>query len=157
MTTVASMTFSGGGIRDADIAAAAAIAATKVEHQFSIDIELAEQDTTVADIEKLAHIVRGGSAELVAFEAAIITAGAGAADTIEVDLQKGNAGNDFATLCSTVIEIDGTTAVRTPVAAVLSTTALSDGDILKVVVDQTTDTTQAKGLVCTITLREDPT
>ena len=158
MSSVATIDFTGGGIRNSDIGTGAAIAATKLEHQFSIDRQLyAEGTEIVALASELLHIVHGTSGEVVAFEGAIFTQATGADRTVDVALQKSTGAGAFATIMTTNVEITNTTAVRTPVAAVVSNTALVDGDILRAVVTVAGSAdAQAEGLLITLTLREDP-
>jgi len=155
--TVANIEFTGGGIRNDDVATGAGIAATKVEHQQSIDRQLyAEGATIVALASELLHISQA-SGTLVGFEGAITTQATGADRTVNVDLQKSTGAGAFASITTTDIEIDNTTAIRTAVAGVLSSTGLIDGDILRAVVTVAGSAgAQAEGLVITLTLREDP-
>lgn len=159
MATVVTMQFTGGGIRNSDVASGAAIAATKLTHQFSIDRQLyAEGAAVVALASELLHIVSGTTAEIVTFEGVITTQATGADRTVNVDLQKSTGGGAFASITTTDIEIDNTTAIRTAVAATLSNTSLSDGDVLRAVVSVAgSASAQAAGLLITLTLREDPT
>ena len=155
--TVANIEFTGGGIRNDDVATGAGIAAAKVEHQQSIDRQLyAEGAAVVALASELLHISQAGGT-LVGFEGIITTQATGADRTVNVDLQKSTGAGAFASITTTDIEIDNTTAVRTAVAAVLSSTGLVDGDILRAVVTVAGSAgAQAAGLMITLTLREDP-
>ena len=155
--TVADITFTGGGIRDTDVATGAGIQATKLEHQQSMDAELFDESTTVAALaSRLLHISYAAGT-IVAFEGIITTQATGADRTVNVDLQKSTGGGAFASITTTDIEIDNTTTIRVPVAAVLSSTGLVDGDILRAVVSVAGSAdAQAIGLLVTLTIREDP-
>ena len=153
--TVADISFTGGGLRDSDIATGAAIAASKVRHQFTIDTELAEQGTEIAAIEKLIHIVHGATAELISFEGVIVAQGA-TSGTVLVDLQRSTAGGAFASITTTDITLQYNSTILVPVAATLSTTSLVDGDVLKAVVSVSGGGTYPDGLLTTLTLWEDP-
>lgn len=155
--TVANISFTGGGIRNADVASGAGIEATKIEHQQSIDRQLyAEGAAVVALASELLHISQA-SGTIVGFEAIITTQATGADRTVNVDLQKSTGGGAFASITTTDVEIDDTTVILTPVAAVISNTSLADGDILRAVVTVAGSAgAQAAGLLVTLTLREDP-
>ena len=155
MGTPATITWSGGGLSNDSIAAGAAIAASKLKHQYTIDVELAEQGTEIAAIEKLLHIVRGTTATLVSFEGIIVVQGA-TSGTVNVDLQRSTAGGAFASITTTDIVLQYNSTILVPITATLSTTALVDGDILKAVVSVSGGGTYPDGLLATLTLVEDP-
>ena len=117
--------------------------------------ELAEQGTEIAAIEKLIHIVRGATAELLTFEGIIVAQGA-TSGTVVVDLQRSTGGGAFASITTTDITLQYNSTVLVPVAATLSTTSLVDGDILKAVVGVSGGGTYPDGLLTTLTLWEDP-
>lgn len=144
-----------GTIRNADVSASAAIAATKLEHQFGVSSELFGPAVTVAALTQLLHIVRGATGTVVGFEAVISVIASDVSRTITVDLQKSTAGGAFATICSATVDFTTSTPVRVPVAATFSSTSLVDGDILQAVVTVAGGSgTQATGLHCTLMLRE---
>jgi len=155
MSTVATIEFTGGGLRNSDIATGAAIAASKLKHQYTIDVELAEQGTEIAAVEKLLHIVRGTTATLVSFEGIIVVQGA-TSGTVTVDLQRSTAGGAFASITTTDIILQYNSTILVPIAATLSTTSLVDGDVLKAVVGVSGGGTYPDGLLATLTLIEDP-
>ena len=156
--SVATITFTGGGIGNSDIATSAAIAASKLKHQYSINKQIfAEGAEVVAVASDLLHIVYGTTGTIVAFEGIITTQATGADRTVDVDLQKSTGGGAFASITTTDIEITNSTTIRVPVSATLSNTALVDGDILRaVVVVAGSASAQAEGLLVTLTLIEDP-
>ena len=132
------------------------IAAAKVVHQYTLDEELAEQATTVTAVERLIHIVRGATATLEAVEAIVVTAPTGDY-TVTVDLQKSTGGGAFATVLSATMQFSSSSTALTPVVASLSSTSLVDGDVLKLVVTVSGTTgAQAKGLLASVTITEQP-
>lgn len=150
-----------GSVTNAAIAAGATgsyIAYTKVQHQQNIGTELYGPLVTVAALTKWLHIMRGASATIIGFEAAIAVVATGADRTITVDLQKSTGAGAFATILSATIGFTNASAVRTPVAGTLSASSLVDGDILQVVVTVAGSAgAQATGLTCALTLAETPT
>ena len=154
---VVDLNYPGGGIRNTDVAPAAGIAATKVEHQFPIGRQLfAEGVAITALASKLLHI-SNKAGTIVAFEGVITTQATGADRTVSVDLQKSTSGGAFASITTTAIEIDNTTVIRTTVPASLSSVTLAEGDILRAVVTVAgSASAQAAGLLITLTLRESP-
>lgn len=92
----------------------------------------------------------------MAIEVAIETAAIGDS-TVTVDLQKGNTSSAFATVLSSPISIDESTAVRTPTSSLPNTASIADGDILKLVVDAAAGTgTLPQGIIITVVINEDP-
>lgn len=154
-------TLSAGDIRypalsigDADIEAAAAIQASKLERHQSIDIQHFAEGTLVsATSSHLLHIVRGSSGQSVGFEAVIHTA-AGATDSFcYIDLQKCTASTTWVSILSAAIAFASSDAVRTPKAGTINTAALTDGDMLRTVIT-VTGTTNARGLQSSYTYSE---
>lgn len=148
--------FPSRSIADSLISDSAAIAAGKVIRHQAIDNELYGPSTTVAALTKDVHIVRGATGTLVGFEAAICgTIATGADRTVTVDLQKSTGAGAFATVCSSTIGFTNASVLRTPVAAVFSSTGLVDGDILRIVVSVAGSAgNQASGLLTTLTMAE---
>lgn len=143
-------------IKNNSIADDAAIEAKKAIRHQAIDSELFGPSTSVAALTKDIHIVRGASGTLLGFEAAICGAIATGADrTVTVDLQKSTAGGAFATVLSSTIGFTNGSTLRTAVAAVLSSTSLLDGDILRIIVTVAgAASAQAIGLIASVTLEE---
>lgn len=111
--------------------------------------------TTITALTQNLHIVRGGTGALVGFEAVIDVVADDASRTVTVDLHKSTGGAAFATVCSATIGFTNASSVRVPVAATFSSTALTDGDILRVVVTVAGGSgNQAQGLLCTLTFDE---
>lgn len=144
-----------GGITNAMIASSPPVSASKLTRHQSIDVELYGPAVTVAALTKWLHIVRGGSGTLIGFEAAIAVVATGADRTITVDLQKSTGAGSFATVLSSTCGFTNVSAVRTPVAAVISSAGIVDGDILEVVVTVAgSASAQATGLTVTLTYEE---
>lgn len=155
--TAETMNLPANAVTDTSVIAAANIAASKLEHQRAISVELFGPTTTVAALTKLLHVVRGATGSVYAAEAVIITAATGGDRTVTVDIQKSTGGGAFATVLTTTINITNGTAVRTAVAAVVNSTpaALVDGDILQAVVTVAgVAGNQALGLLLTVTVKE---
>lgn len=120
----------------------------------SADVELAATGANIAAVTKLVHIVRGGTGSVVGFEVAITGAATGDR-TATVDLQKSTGGGAFASILTSVITIDASTVILTATAATIATPALTDGDILQVVVALGGSAgTQPQGLIATTTFDE---
>jgi hypothetical protein len=120
-----------------------------------ISQELFGPTAAVTALTKWLHIVRGGTGARVAFEAAIALGPTGADRTITVDLQKSTGGAAFATVLSATIGFVDASVERVATAATISSTALTDGDILQVVVTVAGAAgNQATGLTVTLTYDE---
>jgi hypothetical protein len=133
------------------------VAAEKLEAQFAVSEMTHTEGTTVTATHDWLHIVQGSAGEIASFEAAIGSAITGDY-TVTVDLHKSTGGGAFATVLTTTIGFSSADSARTAKAAVISSASLTDGDILKAVVTVAGSSgTQAQGLACTLTLREDPT
>jgi hypothetical protein len=158
MPIVVEMTPQGGGFRNDSIAPGAGIDATKLIHQQVISERIVESTTTITASTKPIHIVNAETAEIVDFDAAIFVIASDASRTVSVDLQKSTAGGAFATIMTTPIEFNTTTAVRTAFSGVISDIDLLEGDILQVVTTVAGGIgNQAQGLLVTLTIRERPT
>lgn len=147
-----------GVVSNTAVSAAAAIAATKLEHQFGLRYNQAPGTAVVADTQDL-HIVHGVTGEVVSVEAALTGAIATGADrTVDVDLQKSTGAGAFATILMATVQFTNASVLRTVSAATISSTALVDGDILRMVVTVAGAAgVQAQGLIVTVQIREDPT
>jgi len=146
-----------GCIGDDEIQSNAGIAASKIVHQFDLNYTQVPGTAVVAATHDL-RIVKGATAVVAAIEAAITgTIATGADRTVNVDLQKGNAGSAFATILTGTIEFDNADALRTPTAGAIASPNLVDGDILRVVITVAGAAgNQADGLIVSVTLQEDP-
>ncbi len=152
------MTVPASSVTNNSVSAAAAIAATKLEHQFALGYTQVPGAAIVAATQDV-HIVHGQTGEVVSFEAAITGAIATGADrTVNVDLQKSTGAGAFATILTATILLDNTDVLRTVNAATISSANLVDGDILRVIITVAGAAgAQGEGLIVTLQLREDPT
>jgi len=157
--TLSAKTFNppANSVANASVASNAAIAATKLEHQFGVSYEFFAPGTAVTAVTaKLAHIVKGVTGEIVSIEAVITTQATGADRTVTVDLEKSTGGGAFATVLSSTVDITNATVIRTPVAGTITTPDTVDGDILQwTVAVAGAAGNQAEGLLVTMQLRED--
>ena len=157
MSTVVSIDFSGGGLRNSDIAAGAALAANKIVHQKTIATELFDPTTTIAALAGELLFIAGAAGTLQSFEGIVVTNPTGADRTVTVDLHRSTGAGAFATVLSTNIEIVDGTADLTPVVAVFSNSVVADGDIYKVIVTVGGGAgNQALGLLVTLIWDEHP-
>ncbi len=139
-----------------DIGANAGIAAQKTLHQKTISVELAEAATEVAAIDKLIS-THNATGTLQAIEGTIVVQATGADRTVTVDLHRSTGGGAFATVLSTTIDITDSTTILVPTAGVISTAAVADGDVYKLVCTVAgVASAQAKGLVVTLIFDENP-
>lgn len=142
---------------DANVNSAAAIAASKLQHQHPISVQIADDATAVAAGDQLLHICRS-TGEFYDLRAAVVTVATGADRTVTIDVHKSTGGGAFATILTTTIVLDDDSTALTPVAAVVDATksALVAGDILKLVWTVAGSAgNQAIGCVATANIIED--
>lgn len=133
----------------------AGLSALQAVHQFPVHYSQAG-GANVASESRPVHICKE-AATVAAIEVATVTAPTGGDKQFTVDVQKGNQASTFATILSSVVTIDSSKSDRQVVVATLASSALADGDTLRVVVTASGSTgSQAQGLIVTITLRENP-
>ena len=146
---LSTVTMPAGAIGNADIEAGAAIAATKLQHQFPIHLSV---PGTAAALTHIVHVARGAGT-LVSMEAvaATVPTGTGVDFDVTVDVQKSTGGGAFATLLTTTAVIDDGETDRVPVAAVVSgSNTYADGDLLEFIITVSGSVgTQATGLCVT--------
>lgn len=148
----ATLSIPAGTVNNADIAADADIAASKIEHQH-IDTYSQDATTAVADETKAIHVVYGATGTLINFEAGVVTIATGAG-AVTVDLQLGNS-TGTASVLSAPITLDTGNTAYVVEAGTISATAVVDGDVLSVVVDETAGGgSVGAGLFATLTMRE---
>lgn len=146
---LSTVTMPDGAIGNADIEAGAAIAATKLQHQFPLHLSVSG---TVAAVTNIVHVARGaGTLVSVEAVAATVPTGTGCDYTVTCDVKKSTAGGAFATMLTTTAVIDDGETDLTPVAAVVSgSNTYVDGDLLEIVVTVAGSVgTQATGLCVT--------
>lgn len=120
-------------ITDTHVSATAAIAATKLVHQFPVQGELYGPAVTIAALTKEVHAAFAAGS-IVAFKAFVITVATGADRTVNVDLQKSTAGGAFATVLSATVLFNNVSTSRTLVSGTVSTADYIAGDLFQVVV-----------------------
>jgi hypothetical protein len=136
-----------GCISDLAVLANAGIDADKLEHIYRGG---ARQAGTAVDETRPAGIVVGAEGSLRAFKVSAITAPAGAA-TVTADLRV----NGVSVLTG-VVTLNNTHTARQVVSGTITTPDLEDGDMIEVVVNETTSGgTQATGLIAEATWSED--
>jgi hypothetical protein len=134
------------------------VAASKLEHQFGESVEYAGFASAVNAGQKMLHIVRGLTGEVVGIEGMFITAPSATTASFSMDLRKVTAASTGASILSAVVTFVSTDVVRTPKAGTISSADLADGDMLNLVITTTGSTANAAlGFIATLTLREDPT
>lgn len=130
-----------GSILNESIGESANIAASKLErHQAHAHQFFAEGVTVEATSSYLTHLVSGSSGQSLGFEAVFHTASAGTTQLAYIDLQKATAATTWVSILSAPISLASSDPVRTPRAGVISTPALTDGDMLRQVITTTGST-----------------
>lgn len=124
-----------GQLADIDIAAAAAIQASKIISAKPWHSQLFAAATTVTALTVEGPIILGATGGLIKMSASINGAIATGGDrTVTVDLHKSTGAGAFATVLSSTIVFTNATVLRTATAAVISSASLVAGDILRVIV-----------------------
>jgi hypothetical protein len=134
---------------DADIAANAAIATTKMKHLY--EERYSQPNTTATSETREFHTVFGATATLKDFRAGLIGANVGAA-TVTVDLKK----NGVSVLTG-VITLDNAVAALAEVAGTIASAAGAAGDTYTIVITATAGGgTLGTGFYCQAIFEEDP-
>lgn len=146
----------GGGVSAASLALPnASLSALMAVHQFPVAYWQAS-GADVASASVPVHICKEAGS-LVAVEVMAVTAPTGGNKQFTVDVQRGNQAGAFSSLLSAVVTIDSSKADRQVVAGSISTSALADGDTLRVVVAASGSTgSQGQGLCVVLAVRENP-
>ena len=118
-----------GSVTNAAVAAAAGLAASKLEHQHQ-PCYAQESDTTAAAEDFVIHVIRGATGRMMAFSAACVVANIGAA-VVTVDLHKNGS-----SMLTAAITIDSGDAAYAIVAGTIDPAKedLVVDDVLEVVV-----------------------
>lgn len=125
------------------------LAAEKQQHQYTKTYAQASATTAAAE-SRVVHVVRGATAEIIAFVAGLVGACVGDA-TVSLNLKKNGT-----TVLSSVVTLNNGHSARQTVAGTLSTTALVAGDVLEVTVTVSAGTgTLGTGAFAQVTLHED--
>ena len=144
------MTIPGGAVADANIAANAKIAASKLQNARTISVQLNGPTTTVTTQTQWITSIKGANGNLIDVNAFIAVAAVGAA-TVTIDLQKSTGGGAFATVLSSTIAINNATVVRTATAGTITSATVVAGDILELIVTATAGGgTLPQGLLVTL-------
>jgi hypothetical protein len=139
-----------GTVTDAMVNQAAAIAATKLEHQHEINFSQAHGTAATAE-RRVIHTVYGGDASLVSISAGVTVACSGVGATITVDVYLNGT-----TVLSAPISIDRFTATYTPTYGAFTETAAEADDVLEVVVTASAGAgTLGQGLFVSLIVYED--
>jgi len=147
--TATTLTPSSGAVTNGHVNASAAIAATKMQHQYE-KVYAQESATAAADESRVIHVVYGATGTIVTFKAGSVAANVGDS-TVTVDLEKNGV-----SVLTAAITLDNTNAAFTPEAGTIDSASVSDGDVLEVVIDATVGTgTLAKGVYGSLIIRED--
>jgi len=142
-------TITAGTIVNADLADAAAIVATKVQHQYS-PLFAQANSAAASDTGRVLHVVKGATGTIVAFRAGSIVAAIGAA-TVTVDLKKNGT-----TVLSAVITLDSGNTAYIVEEGTISVPAVVAGDVLTLVIVATAGGgTLPTGLFAQVVIRED--
>lgn len=122
-----------GAVSNAAIQANAAIDASKVISNISKHYQQNTNAGVAAD-NQFCHIVNGTTCTLAYVKAMVDTAATGADRTVNIDLQRSTAGGAFATVLTSTILFNNASTARTAISGTITTSTLSQGDILKWVV-----------------------
>ena len=142
---VTTLAIPSGTVVNDDVNAAAAIATSKMLHHHTRTVAI-ESDTSNTDQAWPVHLVHGATGTLISFECGQIVTANGSSCNMDVLL------NGVSVLSAAVTV--GTAAGTTIVAGTLSTTAITDGDVLQISFDQSTSGTAGKGAFGTLTWDE---
>lgn len=151
--TAQSVTLPSSSVSNSQVAAGAAIAASKLEGEYKYNYS---QTGAVANTTQYFNVVRGTTGEIVAIEVALTEVIPSGDKTVTIDLQNGDASTAFTTVLSGTIALNSSSVLRTPVAGTITSGDTADGDILKLTVTTGGSTgTDPEGLVISVILRED--
>lgn len=143
-----SITLPANAVNDNAVAAAANLAASKLEHQYEpCYSQLATADA--ATDRRVIHIVYGATGSIVDFRVGAITA-AGAASSATIDLKK----NGSTVLSGTITLDNGTASLALEQPAGYTSTSLVTGDVLEVHITAVAGANLAKGLFAQLVVRE---
>ncbi len=142
-------TYPAGSISNAAVAAAAAIAATKMLHQHHLTYAQ-DSGATAANEERVIHVVYGAAGTSVSFEAGCVVTNDGEC-TVTIDLLKNGT-----TVLSSAPVITSSHSAYELVTGTIGTSALVDGDVLEITIATAGTDTVGLGAFCSLVLREDP-
>lgn len=134
-------------VTDLMVASAAAIAASKLKHQY-LKVFAEESGTTITDKTQVVHVAIGAG-EVVSYRAGAITANVGAATT-DCELLKNGV-----TVLNAAAQLTNGQTSRALVTATIGTTAYVAGDVFEIDYDTTAGGgTEAVGVFAEVVLRE---
>ena len=145
-----------GTVQKEDVAAAAGIEATKLEHQHAIHYWQADGTAIAAAIVPI-HTVRGATADIMGIDVCCVDAPSGGDLAFSVDLLVADVvAPTPATVLSAPVAYSATQTDCEVESGTIASATLADGDTLLVQVAVTGSTgTQGQGLIVTVTVRED--
>jgi len=147
--TCRTMDIPSGTVVNDDVSGAAAIEATKLQHQHQITHAQGSATTAAAE-EKVIHVVYGATGTIVAINAGMVSPNVGAA-ACTVDLHVNGA-----TVLDAVISLTSGETAFELVAGTIDTPALTDDDVVELVITATAGGgTLGTGLFVTVIIRED--
>ena len=153
--TATSVTLPSACVGNAQVKTGDLIDHNKMEHLFPIQVPIGNSGTDVADVTRIAHIVRKAGS-VVAVEVVAETAPTGGDKKFTLDVQKGSQSVAFATILSAVITYDNTRANKQVVAGTVTVPTLAAGDQLKIIADASGTTgSQAQNAMAVIWVKED--
>ena len=146
-----------GTVENTDVAAAAGIAATKLQHQHSIHYVQDDGSDVVAATVPI-YMCRGATATVVDVKVSVIDApSGGGTEAIEVDIQKCNKGTPTpATIMDSEITYTASQTDCEVVDGTISSASLvAEDQLLAIVAVSGTGGAQGQGLLVHLTIRED--
>jgi hypothetical protein len=150
----AAMTIPPGSVTNSNVAANAQIASSKLVCQRTVSQQLFADATAIVAVSQNITLLAGASGTIRDFNAWITTVATGSDRAVTVDLQKSTGGGAFSTICSATIGFNNASSALTLVPAVITSTGLVSGDLLKVVVT-VAGSSAAQALGLSVALRYD--
>jgi hypothetical protein len=136
------------GVTDTEVAPAAGIQASKLQHEHRTDY--GQPNAAATSEARVVHVVQGATGKVKAFAAGAIVKAVGDS-TVTVDLRKNGT-----TVLSSAVTLNASGANYTPVAGTVSVTTLAAGDVLTVVITISAGTgTLPTGVYASLDLVED--
>lgn len=145
-----------GSITDDGIAGAAAIAASKLQHQHTLDYSQADASDVVSEVKQI-YIVRGVDATALDIQVVVKTPPTGGDKKFTVDVKRSNqAAPSLVSILSAPIVIDTSVSAFEIKAGTFSPASLIAGDVLTIEVVASGSTgSQGQGVTVTTNIRED--
>lgn len=155
-TFTGSVTLPANTIDEGDVKTTALFAADNLVARFA---KSADQKTGTAVTSETRYIHVAKYAGLVTSVEAAIDAAISGDNTLVIDVKKSTGGAAFATILSSTLTINSSTAAKTATAATIDATKddYVAGDIFEVIVTAAGTGTQAQGLNVTVFFEEEPT